>query len=80
MAGSVALNTAVSAAQALLFPNPRPLVERLGTDFFRRLPERPGVYLMRDASETVHYVGKAKSLRQRLVLTPLCPGADWNTP
>ena len=34
------------AYQALLFPDPRPLVERLGRDFFRRLPEDPGVYLM----------------------------------
>jgi hypothetical protein len=42
------------------------LVERLGRDFFRKLPERPGVYLMRDAVEVVLYVGKAKSLRQRL--------------
>jgi predicted GIY-YIG superfamily endonuclease len=52
-------------AQLLLFPDPRPLVERLGRDFFRQLPERPGVYLMHGA-ETVLYVGKAKSLRHRL--------------
>src|SRR5215472_1310343 len=53
-------------AQLLLFPDPRPLVERLGPDFFRRAPDRPGVYLMRDAANTVLYVGKAKSLRKRL--------------
>lgn len=41
-------------------------VYRLGEEFFRRLPERPGVYLMQDASGVVLYVGKAKSLRQRL--------------
>lgn len=52
-------------AQLLLFPDPRPLVERLGRDFFRQLPETPGVYLMHGA-ETVLYVGKAKSLRHRL--------------
>jgi len=52
--------------QMLLFPDPRPLVERLGADFFRRAPESPGVYLMRDAAETVVYVGKAKNLRKRL--------------
>ncbi len=53
-------------AQMLLFPDPRPLVERLGADFFRRAPDHPGVYLMRDASDTVLYIGKAKSLRKRL--------------
>jgi predicted GIY-YIG superfamily endonuclease len=52
--------------QSLLFPDPRPLVERLGRDFFRQLPERPGVYLMRDGRDTVLYVGKAKNLRKRL--------------
>jgi predicted GIY-YIG superfamily endonuclease len=50
----------------LLFPDPRPLVERLGADFFRQAPESPGVYLMRDQAESVLYVGKAKSLRKRL--------------
>ncbi|HLH53928.1 MAG TPA: nucleotide excision repair endonuclease [Verrucomicrobiae bacterium] len=53
-------------AQLLLFPDPRPLVERLGADFFRLAPECPGVYLMRDRSDTVLYVGKAKNLRKRL--------------
>src|SRR5512142_2472774 len=52
--------------QMLLFPDPRPLVERLGVDFFRQAPECPGVYLMRDSSEVVLYVGKARNLRQRL--------------
>ena len=53
-------------AQQLLFPDPQPLVERLGRDFFRQLPECPGVYLMRDQSDAILYVGKAKNLRQRL--------------
>jgi hypothetical protein len=56
----------VPASQTLLFPDPRPLVERLGQDFFRQLTERPGVYLMQDAAGLVLYVGKAKNLRQRL--------------
>jgi hypothetical protein len=50
----------------LLLPDPRPLVERLGADFFRQAPSSPGVYLMRDESDAVLYVGKAKSLRNRL--------------
>ena len=54
------------ASQTLLFPDPRPLVERLGPEFFRQLTDRPGVYLMQDASGLVLYVGKAKNLRQRL--------------
>src|SRR5271166_2887513 len=53
-------------SQILLFPDPRLLVERLGRDFFRQAPERPGVYLMRDARDVVLYVGKAKNLRRRL--------------
>lgn len=52
--------------QLVLFPDERPLVERLGTQFFQQAPERPGVYLMRSVSEEVLYVGKAKNLRKRL--------------
>jgi predicted GIY-YIG superfamily endonuclease len=56
----------VPAAQQLLFPDPQPLVERLRRDFFRQLPDCPGVYLMRDAGDVILYVGKAKNLRKRL--------------
>lgn len=55
----------MSAAQLRLIPDPTPLVERLGREFFWRLPERPGVYLMHQAT-AVLYVGKAKNLRHRL--------------
>ncbi|HEV2211547.1 MAG TPA: nucleotide excision repair endonuclease [Verrucomicrobiae bacterium] len=52
--------------QLLMFADPRPLVERLGADFFREAPTGPGVYMMRDSADAVVYVGKAKNLRRRL--------------
>lgn len=52
--------------QLLLLPDPRPLDQQLGPAFFREAPRSPGVYLMRDASGRILYVGKAKDLRQRL--------------
>ena len=52
--------------QTLLFPDPKPLDQRLGKKFFRQAPRRPGVYLMKDAADKVLYVGKAKDLKQRL--------------
>lgn len=52
--------------QLRLFPAPKPLVERFGVDFFRRVPDAPGVYLMADECERLLYVGKAKRLRARL--------------
>src|SRR5579862_411211 len=56
----------MKSAQQRFWPDAQPLVERLGRDFFRRLPETAGVYLMRDKTESVLYVGKAKNLRHRL--------------
>jgi predicted GIY-YIG superfamily endonuclease len=53
-------------SQLLLIPDPRPLDQRLGREFFRQAPRRPGVYLMKDARDNVVYVGKAKDLKQRL--------------
>src|ERR1041384_6092768 len=54
------------ARQRWLFPPPRPLLDRLGEEFFRQLPRRPGVYFMCGPGEGVLYVGKAKDLRRRL--------------
>jgi predicted GIY-YIG superfamily endonuclease len=52
--------------QLLLFPPVRPLVDRFGAEFFRSVPQAPGVYLMCGESEGVLYVGKARNLRRRL--------------
>ena len=52
--------------QFWLFPHPKPLVERFGEEFFRGLPQAPGVYLFCGPSEGVLYVGKAKNLRKRV--------------
>ncbi|MGF1571758.1 MAG: excinuclease ABC subunit UvrC [Sumerlaeia bacterium] len=35
-------------------------------EFLSNLPTKPGVYLMKDAKETIIYIGKAKSLRSRV--------------
>ena len=56
----------MSAGQLWLFPPPKPLVERLGAEFFRSIPDRPGVYYLCGRTEGVLYVGKAKNLRRRL--------------
>lgn len=56
----------MAATQLWLFPPPRPLVERLGEEFFRALPEQAGVYFFCARESGVLYVGKAKNLRKRL--------------
>lgn len=56
----------MAEAQLRLFPEPRPLLERFGADFFRAAPARPGVYLMTGERDRVLYIGKARNLRQRL--------------
>jgi len=43
-----------------------PLGDRLGADFFRTLPNSPGIYKMLDESGVILYVGKSKNLRARL--------------
>jgi predicted GIY-YIG superfamily endonuclease len=56
----------MASGQQFLFAPEKPLVKRLGKKFFRKIPNRAGVYKMRDAQDNIVYVGKAKNLRQRL--------------
>lgn len=56
----------MASGQKFLFPLEKPLVQRLGKKFFRRIPTQAGVYKMHDAQNNIVYVGKAKDLRQRL--------------
>jgi excinuclease UvrABC nuclease subunit len=56
----------MACTQLWLFPPPRPLVERLGKEFFQALPEQPGVYFFCGEKSGVLYIGKAKNLRKRL--------------
>lgn len=52
--------------QLSLFTTRSILCERFDSSFFRGIPRRPGVYLMRDSESRIIYVGKAKDLRARL--------------
>jgi len=56
----------MKSTQQRFWPDAQPLVERLGREFFRQVPETPGVYQMRGTTDSVLYVGKAKNLRHRL--------------
>jgi predicted GIY-YIG superfamily endonuclease len=52
--------------QLWFWPPPRPLGKRFGAEFFRHVPESPGVYFMCGPDAGVLYVGSAKNLRRRL--------------
>lgn len=41
-------------------------LERIRKETLPALPDRPGVYFMRDARDNIVYIGKAKSLRDRV--------------
>lgn len=43
-----------------------PLKEKLGSEFFKSIPQKPGVYFFRGQNGTLLYVGKAKNLKKRL--------------
>ncbi len=55
-----------SLAQKSLFRRSNPLALRFDTEFFRVIPQSPGVYEMRNEAGEIIYIGKAKCLRDRL--------------
>ena len=52
--------------QLRLFEHPKPLLTRLGADFFKSVPKSPGVYLMFNDADRLLYVGQSSNLRVRL--------------
>jgi len=52
--------------QLRLFEHPRPLLTRLGAEFFKSVPPCPGVYLMFNDADRLLYVGQSSNLRVRL--------------
>lgn len=54
------------ATQLWLFPPPKPFNLHPGPEFFRSLPRAPGVYFFLGEDDRILYIGKAKSLRERL--------------
>ena len=52
--------------QLTIFSRPNPLQVSLFRDFFKNIPQKPGVYFMRDEKNEVLYIGKAKNLKDRL--------------
>jgi excinuclease UvrABC nuclease subunit len=52
--------------QLHLFDPPRPLLQRMGEDFFRAVPRAPGVYIMTGPAQRILYVGQSGNLRARL--------------
>ena len=52
--------------QLRLFEHPKPLLTRLGADFFKAIPRCPGVYLMFSDANRLLYVGQSSNLRVRL--------------
>ena len=52
--------------QLRLFEHSKPLLTRLGADFFKSVPTSPGVYLMFNDADRLLYVGQSSNLRVRL--------------
>ena len=56
----------VPERQLRLFEHPKPLLARLGAEFFKSVPRCPGVYLMFNDANRLLYVGQSSNLRVRL--------------
>ena len=52
--------------QLRLFAPPKPLTERFGAEFFRAIPEVPGVYRLFAGEGRIIYIGPSQNLRDRL--------------
>ena len=57
----------MSSQQQWFLSPEKPLEKRLGSTFFKEIPQCPGVYFMKDADKKTIYVGQSKNLRQRLL-------------
>lgn len=52
--------------QMRLFKIENPLKARMGAEFFKLLPQHPGIYWMLDGRGRLLYVGKSRNLKKRL--------------
>ncbi|EDX85738.1 excinuclease ABC, C subunit [Synechococcus sp. PCC 7335] len=66
--------TSVAASDKTLLRNPEKLENRL-----KEIPQEPGVYYMKDETDQILYIGKSKSLRNR-VRSYFREGAHHHTP
>lgn len=57
---------ALRSHQLRLFSVENPLGLRLGADFFRRVPPKPGVYFFHDVAGALLYIGQSNDLRARV--------------
>ncbi|MBV6500081.1 MAG: UvrABC system protein C [Prosthecobacter sp.] len=57
---------AATSRQLKLFHLENPLTLRFGNDFFRSLPEGPGVYFFHGSEGQLLYIGQSSNLRARL--------------
>ena len=60
------ITRAASPRQLKLFNLENPLTLRFGNDFFRSLPEGPGVYFFHGSNGRLLYIGQSSNLRARL--------------